>query len=202
MLLRAFNSTVSSYFGQSGISCATFASKPATLRALASFSAAYAKPRPTPTQRSSLHSPCFSRFRVQDSGRCSFAHHLTTGASASLPPTMAYLRHLETGCEIFLVGTAHISRKSAEEVKEVIRQVQPETVFVELCDKRAWKLMAGEPVQGSKALMDILPGSIALQMPGIREAMELFYRALGALGFDPGLEFKVCHHHSYCTLEV
>jgi hypothetical protein len=33
-------------------------------------------------------------------------------------PTMLYLRNLRTGAEVFLVGTAHVSRKSAEEVQE------------------------------------------------------------------------------------
>ena len=50
---------------------------------------------------------------------------------------MSYLRSLTNGDEVFLVGTAHISRKSADEVRSVIRSVRPETVFLELCDERA-----------------------------------------------------------------
>ena len=40
------------------------------------------------------------------------------------------------GKEIILIGTAHVSKKSVEEVKEVIEQEQPDTVCVELCQAR------------------------------------------------------------------
>ena len=50
---------------------------------------------------------------------------------------MSYLRNLSNGDEVYLVGTAHISRKSADEVRHVIRSVRPDTVFLELCDARA-----------------------------------------------------------------
>ena len=42
--------------------------------------------------------------------------------------------------QIFLVGTAHVSRQSAEEVRELIRVVRPSTVMVELCTERAERL--------------------------------------------------------------
>lgn len=40
------------------------------------------------------------------------------------------------GKEIILVGTAHVSRQSAEEVKALIEEEQPDTVCVELCQSR------------------------------------------------------------------
>lgn len=40
------------------------------------------------------------------------------------------------GRQIILIGTAHVSPRSAEEVKEVIEQEQPDTVCVELCQSR------------------------------------------------------------------
>lgn len=40
------------------------------------------------------------------------------------------------GREIILIGTAHVSKKSADEVKEIIQQEQPDTVCVELCQAR------------------------------------------------------------------
>ncbi|MDP6388253.1 MAG: TraB/GumN family protein, partial [Candidatus Pacebacteria bacterium] len=36
--------------------------------------------------------------------------------------------------EFFLLGTAHISRNSVNEVKEVIEAVKPDSVCVELCE--------------------------------------------------------------------
>lgn len=38
--------------------------------------------------------------------------------------------------EIILIGTAHVSRQSAEEVKEVIEREKPDSVCVELCESR------------------------------------------------------------------
>jgi pheromone shutdown-related protein TraB len=40
------------------------------------------------------------------------------------------------GREIILVGTAHVSKKSADEVKEIIEAEKPDTVCVELCQAR------------------------------------------------------------------
>ena len=38
--------------------------------------------------------------------------------------------------KIILVGTAHVSKESAQQVKETIQQVKPDTVCVELCASR------------------------------------------------------------------
>ena len=38
--------------------------------------------------------------------------------------------------EIHIIGTAHVSQKSVEEVKRVIREVRPDTVCVELDQNR------------------------------------------------------------------
>lgn len=38
--------------------------------------------------------------------------------------------------EILLIGTAHVSRQSAEEVKEIIEKEKPDSVCVELCQSR------------------------------------------------------------------
>lgn len=40
------------------------------------------------------------------------------------------------GKEIILIGTAHVSRKSVDEVKEIIEEEKPDTVCVELCQSR------------------------------------------------------------------
>ncbi|AST90236.1 MULTISPECIES: TraB/GumN family protein [Sutcliffiella] len=47
------------------------------------------------------------------------------------------------GKQIILIGTAHVSKKSAEEVKEVIEREQPDTVCVELDEPRYQSIMAG-----------------------------------------------------------
>ncbi len=49
--------------------------------------------------------------------------------------------------QIFLVGTAHVSRNSAEEVRELIRVVKPTSVMVELCEARARRIRASAQVR-------------------------------------------------------
>lgn len=38
---------------------------------------------------------------------------------------------------IYLLGTAHISKKSSEQAKELVEFVRPSVVFLELCDERS-----------------------------------------------------------------
>jgi len=45
---------------------------------------------------------------------------------------------------IYLVGTAHVSKASIEEVKEIMEYVKPEVVVVELCAARSGLLFADE----------------------------------------------------------
>ncbi|XP_020577393.1 traB domain-containing protein [Phalaenopsis equestris] len=39
-------------------------------------------------------------------------------------------------CDVYLVGTAHVSQESCKEVQAVIRYLKPEVVFLELCSSR------------------------------------------------------------------
>ncbi|KAG5387520.1 hypothetical protein IGI04_038990 [Brassica rapa subsp. trilocularis] len=39
-------------------------------------------------------------------------------------------------CDVYLIGTAHVSKESCREVKEIISFLKPEAVFVELCSSR------------------------------------------------------------------
>ncbi|XP_073006138.1 uncharacterized protein [Typha latifolia] len=39
-------------------------------------------------------------------------------------------------CDVYLVGTAHVSQESCEEVQAVIRYLKPQVVFLELCSSR------------------------------------------------------------------
>lgn len=47
------------------------------------------------------------------------------------------------GKELILIGTAHVSKKSAEQVKEVIERERPDTVCVELDEQRYQSIMDG-----------------------------------------------------------
>ena len=47
------------------------------------------------------------------------------------------VHHLEhDGKHVLLVGTAHVSRESAQQVADVIQKESPDTVCVELCQSR------------------------------------------------------------------
>lgn len=53
----------------------------------------------------------------------------------NLPETVTLLR-MPNNVSIYLVGTAHFSEKSQEDVANVIRNVKPKNVVVELCESR------------------------------------------------------------------
>ena len=55
----------------------------------------------------------------------------------SLTENSDTLHHLEYGDKkVILVGTAHVSRDSAQEVGDTIQEEKPDTVCVELCPSR------------------------------------------------------------------
>ena len=48
------------------------------------------------------------------------------------------------GRKITLIGTAHVSKESVEEVKETIKSLQPDCVAIELDEKRADSIQNSE----------------------------------------------------------
>ena len=98
-----------------------------------------------------------------------------------------------------MVGTAHISRKSADEVRSVIRSVKPDVVFVELCRARADAMRSGARDDRVGALPEPLrqllrslgaPGDLGEKLLGA--GLKAVYQLLRQFhGLDPGLEFKV-----------
>jgi len=103
--------------------------------------------------------------------------------------TLSYYRHPVTGVDLYLVGTAHVSAKSAEEVRDVIRTVRPKTVMVELCEKRRKQLE-------TKGETDVLGNRLAMVSGGwgsfIRGAYGSYLRSFARhLGIEAGAEFRV-----------
>jgi len=94
---------------------------------------------------------------------------------------LEHLRHPAARGEVFLVGTSHISAASAAEVREVILNVRPQHVMVELCTDRRQRLQA-ERLDES---CSILPGSV-FETQGFLEGIKMFYKLLRSAGFDPG----------------
>ncbi|KAL7540959.1 hypothetical protein ACHAWF_006826 [Thalassiosira exigua] len=61
-----------------------------------------------------------------------------------IAPTTSLLRSDTADNEVYLLGTAHVSEASTQEVVDLIRLVQPDVVFVELDSSRAAQLRNGD----------------------------------------------------------
>ena len=97
-------------------------------------------------------------------------HHLTSG-----------------GKEFVLIGTAHVSKESAELVKAVIQEQQPDTVCVELCKTRYEALVDETRWQKLDIFQVIRQRKILFLMASL--ALQAFQRRLGEkLGVRPGEE--------------
>jgi len=89
--------------------------------------------------------------------------------------------------QIYLVGTAHVSQESVDDVRSTVEQVDPDTICIELCvsrhkaitQKDNWKKMDIVKVIKKKKAVLLLAQLI----------MSSFYRRLGEqLGVQPGAE--------------
>ncbi|CAN1226299.1 TraB domain-containing protein [Linum grandiflorum] len=60
-------------------------------------------------------------------------------------------------CNVYLVGTSHVSEESCREVEAVIRFLKPEAVFLELCSDRKSLLTRQDLKIASK--LEVFPGS-------------------------------------------
>ncbi len=59
------------------------------------------------------------------------------GRCGDLISNIENVKFLEVnGKEIYIIGTAHVSSKSIEDVKRLVKEVKPDTVCVELCEQR------------------------------------------------------------------
>ncbi len=91
------------------------------------------------------------------------------------------------GKTIVIVGTAHVSAQSVQDVRDTLAAVQPDTIAVELCEpryqgmvkKRAWENTNIFQVIRQKKAMFLLAQLV----------MQSFYRRLGKqLEVEPGAE--------------
>lgn len=96
-------------------------------------------------------------------------------------------RSCHAGREIYIVGTAHVSRGSVQDVAQAIETLRPDTVCVELCEPRyraivhqdAWRSMDIFKVIRQKRAVFLLAQLV----------LTVFYRRLGQhLGVQPGAE--------------
>jgi pheromone shutdown-related protein TraB len=88
-----------------------------------------------------------------------------------------------------IIGTAHISKESVDEVNRVIDEIKPDTVCVELCETRYQSMTDSDRWKKLDIFQIIREKKVLFLMSSI--AMGAFQRRLGAeLGVKPGAEFK------------
>ncbi len=91
------------------------------------------------------------------------------------------------GREIYVVGTAHVSLKSAELVESVVREINPDSVAVELCAPRYRALKHPEEWKKTDILQVVRQGKAYLLLAQLLLAG--FQKKIGKqLGVQPGLE--------------
>ena len=91
------------------------------------------------------------------------------------------------GKKILLIGTAHISQSSVDEVNTVINQVNPDTVCIELCPSRYQAMLAKDQWKNMDIFKVIREGKSFLLFANL--IMTAFQKRLGSrLGVKPGSE--------------
>ena len=89
--------------------------------------------------------------------------------------------------EIILVGTAHISKKSVELVKETIEKENPDTIAVELCQQRYNQLKQGKKWREMDIIKLIQTGQSYLFLTNL--LLSNIQKKMGLkLGIKPGSE--------------
>ena len=69
----------------------------------------------------------------------------------NLPQLCHVLTDEKTGTKVYLIGTAHISEESCNDVRSIIGRVQPNAVVLELCSGRIHALDDDEDLQNKTA---------------------------------------------------
>ncbi len=89
--------------------------------------------------------------------------------------------------QIFLIGTAHVSKQSVEDVRATIASLKPDSVCVELCSAR-YKALVQQKAWRSMNIYKVIKEKRALFLLA-QLVLNSFYRKIGAqLGVQPGAE--------------
>lgn len=89
--------------------------------------------------------------------------------------------------QIILIGTAHVSRKSVDEVKELIESEKPDTVCVELCESRYQSIIDTEKWKNTDIVKIIKEGKALLLLAKL--ALSSYQKKLARqFGIQPGQE--------------
>ncbi|KAG8183081.1 hypothetical protein JTE90_010904 [Oedothorax gibbosus] len=119
-----------------------------------------------------------------------------TNPALSLPSTVTVLE-TNFGSKVYLVGTAHFSVESQEDVTKTIRAVQPDTVMLELCKDRINTLALDEATILEEAKeLNFQKMKTTIEQNGLLQGI-LYFLLLSMsvhftkeLGMAPGGEFR------------
>lgn len=118
----------------------------------------------------------------------------------NLPPTVTLLKHEKTGAKVYLIGTAHFSKESQEDVVKVMTNVKPNVVIIELCPARMNILNLDEETLLNEAKnIDFAKMTSIIKSNGLYNGiMYLFLLSTSAqitkqLGMAPGGEFRTAY---------
>lgn len=102
-----------------------------------------------------------------------------------LPESVQQL-HVD-GKEVFLVGTAHVSKESVDDVRKTIESIRPDSVCVELCQAR-FKTMVEKAAWEKMNIFKVIREKKAIFLFA-QLMLSAFYHRLGdKLGIEPGAE--------------
>lgn len=102
-----------------------------------------------------------------------------------------YLYNSSTRAELFLIGVDHVTTRSAELVKNLINDVKPSVIAVELCEERAKNLLADYGERKKLSLRDFLAIKGTLSQKFITFVIQNMYADLACTGLKPGEEIRV-----------
>ncbi|XP_038667375.1 traB domain-containing protein-like [Scyliorhinus canicula] len=103
----------------------------------------------------------------------------------------------EDGCKVYLVGTIHFSKESIQDVKQLIQEVQPDAVVLELCQSRESLLILDEQsIRNEARTFDLHKTQQSIKQFGLMQTLwlMLFLKTsaylIEQLGITPGGEFR------------
>ena len=126
-----------------------------------------------------------------------------TDASASSLPSGATVVELE-GKTVYIVGTAHVSAQSVQDVRAAVAAVRPDVVAIELCEPRYQGMVKKEAWRNTNLFQLIRQKKATFLLAQL--ALQAFYRRLGKqLEVEPGAEMlagAACAEETGARLEL
>nr|CAH7712726.1 unnamed protein product [Callosobruchus chinensis] len=121
----------------------------------------------------------------------------------NLPETVTLLKHPTNGAKVYLIGTAHFSKESQEDVIKVIRNVRPHIVVLELCSSRTNMLCLDEETILEEAKnIDMQKIMSSIKTSGVYNGLmyilllQMTAHITKEIGMAPGGEFRVAHREA------